>query len=65
MSFPTTQQEMLDQGYQPGKNGKCRACGAEIDWWKTPKGKSIPMDFATATPHWSTCPNADDFRRRK
>lgn len=64
-AFPKTQQGLLDAGYTPAGDGKCRACGAEIDWWKTPTGKSIPMNFATADPHWSTCPQADSFRRKK
>lgn len=65
MNFPTSQQGLLDAGYTPTGEGHCRACGAAIDWWKTPNGKVIPLDFATATPHWSTCPKADDSRKAR
>ncbi|MEL6179918.1 MAG: hypothetical protein AAFS10_13250 [Myxococcota bacterium] len=27
--------------------GKCRSCGAPIEWRKTPKGKLIPVDAKT------------------
>lgn len=27
----------------------CRACGAEIRWAKTPRGKSIPLDYEPTT----------------
>ena len=65
MSFPKTIEEMKSAGYKHSGLATCKACEADIEWWKTPAGKNIPMDFGTATPHWSTCPNADDFRRPK
>ena len=83
------------------KVARCRGCGAEIIWIRTPGGKSIPCDptpviywerakakgkvvtpngeviscefegdrpFATGAgyiSHWSTCPEANQFKRRK
>lgn len=64
-AFPTTEQGLAEAGYVFDNSGKCRGCGAELAWYKTPKGKSIPLDEGTLVPHWSTCANADDFRTPK
>ena len=47
----------------------CSKCGAPIIWIKTERGKWMPADEGlptgmARTPHWATCPYADDFRRR-
>lgn len=65
MGFPKTLGELTAAGYEHEGTANCKACKAPIEWWSTPNGKKIPMDHGTATPHWSTCPNADDFRRPK
>ena len=44
----------------PGR--PCEACGKTIRFVKTEAGKWIPIDW-DGTPHWETCPNADDFRK--
>jgi hypothetical protein len=60
---------------------KCRGCKADIIWIKTEKGKSIPIDAKPIKaysrglhlyiledvhlPHWSTCPDAEQFRKIK
>jgi hypothetical protein len=44
---------------------KCRGCGAEIFWAKTPRGKRMPFDARTFEPHWATCPQAKEFRNGK
>jgi len=62
MSFPTTLQELKDAGYKWEGESQCRSCGARIEWWLTPRGKKMPTDHGTATPHWSTCPDADQHR---
>lgn len=62
--FPTTETELAKQGYKFTGTGRCKSCRAEIAWYETPKGKSIPLDEGTLAPHWSTCPDADKFRRR-
>lgn len=62
MGFPTTPDELADSGYQFTGPSECKSCGANIDWWETPRGKKIPMNRGTARPHWSTCPNADQHR---
>src|SRR5689334_19309212 len=62
MSFPTTIEEMKQQGYKFSGEGECRSCGADIEWWETPRGKKMPTDHGTANPHWSSCPNAEQHR---
>jgi hypothetical protein len=62
-SFPRTDTELAAQGYEFKNKGTCKGCRAEIEWWTTPKGKSIPLDAGTLEPHWSNCPNAGDFRK--
>jgi hypothetical protein len=63
MTFPTTEREFTDQGYVFDNKAKCRGCGADIEWWITPKQKHMPVDPGTMIPHWKTCPNAKDFRK--
>lgn len=63
MAFPKTETELAEQGYTFEGTAKCRGenCGAEINWYKTPAGKRIPLD-PDLTPHFKTCPNAGSFR---
>lgn len=63
MNFPRNETELKEQGYVYDNSSRCRACKAEIAWYRTPKGKMIPLDEGTLEPHWSTCPNAKDFRK--
>jgi len=42
----------------------CRGCGADIYWIKTTRGKNLPLD-PDGRAHFSSCPNAEDFRRDK
>lgn len=57
---------------------KCKGCGAEIVWIKTPAGKAMPCDpnkviivtdegetVAGYTPHWASCPAAKRFKQAK
>jgi single-stranded DNA-binding protein len=53
--------QMERDGWQfPGEFAECRSCAAEIEWAKSPKGKSIPMDPDSTASHFSTCPNANE-----
>jgi len=70
MAFPKNADEMTAQGYRLDNASVCRGCGAEIEWWTTPKGKPIPMDpmvrgSSKAVSHWATCPEAPSFRTRE
>ena len=64
MPFPRTDNELVEQGYQFENKAKCRVCGADIEFYLTPRGKHIPLDAGTLEPHWSTCPNASEFRKK-
>lgn len=56
---------------------RCRGCRGTIWWVQMPSGKNMPLDVGSpgtevptlhapgrGRPHWASCPNADDFRRR-
>jgi ribonuclease HI len=63
--FPITPAEAIDDGYVlETASAHCSGCQALIDWWITPREKKIPIDAGTFKPHWITCPNAKQFRRR-
>ena len=42
---------------------RCRSCGAEVEWKRTEKGRWTPAN-PDGTPHWATCPNAKDWRKK-
>ena len=70
MPFPQTLDELKSAGYMFDNHAECRGCGESIEWWKTPNGKSIPMNpmdrgVSPAVAHWSTCSEADSFRKPK
>jgi hypothetical protein len=77
--IPTKREDLVLMGYVFDNEANCRGCGAEIEWWITPKGKKMPMSVKEIrerdspispikeiqrVPHWSDCPNAEDFRRK-
>jgi hypothetical protein len=67
MPFPQTREALIPAGYRFDNHAICRGCKEDIEWWFTPKGRKMPFnlmqkDDSPAVPHWSTCPNADDFR---
>jgi hypothetical protein len=65
MPFPTTKDGLVKADYEPPKKStKCTGCGAEIEFWRTPTGKFIPLDSGTLVAHWGTCPKADEFRKK-
>ena len=54
----------------------CKACGAEIKFIRTEKGRQMPVNLKLITvitslgktiqaftPHWASCPKAEKFRR--
>jgi len=74
MKFPASSDELKAAGYEYDNDAVCRGCQAAIEWWITPNGKKMPMSVAKAgpvlktsaevrIPHWSDCPNAQDFRK--
>lgn len=70
MAFPKDANEMKAAGYVFDNDSACRGCGEEIEWWKTPGGKAMPFNpmkagSDKAVTHFTTCPEADSFRKRK
>lgn len=66
MPFPKTLDELIGSGYKFDMDAKCKGCGAAIEWWITPSNRKMPMDVdekGNVLSHFSTCPNAKDFRR--
>lgn len=65
--WPTSRHKMQLAGYRLQYARACKLCKAQIEFWKTPSGKLMPLDRRpddTFMPHWSTCPNAADFRKK-
>lgn len=60
-----TDADLRAAGYVYERTRRCygKTCGAEIEEWRTPNGKMMPIDPGTMQPHWSTCPDAQDFRK--
>ena len=54
----------VPEGYAFSGMGRCRGCGAEMAWAKTPAGKMAPLD-RDGTNHFVSCPERERFRRRK
>ncbi len=47
-----------------GRLGECESCHAEVYWMLTKNSKWLPYDV-TGVPHFSTCPEADSWRKKK
>lgn len=55
---------VVPEGYTADNLGPCRGCGALMLWCITPKGKRSPHD-RDGVSHFSTCPMAAAFKRRR
>lgn len=69
MPLPQTRIEVVEAGYIFGGTANCAGCQALIEWWRTPKGKRMPidrmpLDDSPFVPHFATCPKAQQFRKR-
>jgi len=77
MPLPTKREDLISAGYEFDNEGRCRRCGALVEWWITPNGKRMPMSVKEVRerdspiapikeyqriPHWADCPNAKDFK---
>ena len=76
--FPTTIDELRQQGYLYKSTIRCRGCQAVIEFWFVPPErqqsligntlvtrKLIPLDIdgqGNVTSHFATCPKASRFR---
>lgn len=63
MPFPKTESEFKSAGYRKRNFAHCGGCGALIQWYETPKHKSMPINPDTLEPHWATCPKAKEFKK--
>ncbi len=66
--FPKTVDELIKAGYVYIEHRPCtgRHCEAIIELYRTPGGKTMPLDVDDAgnvVSHWSTCKDAAQFRR--
>jgi hypothetical protein len=67
MPFPSTLEELKQQGYTFDQHRACKgkSCTATLEIWRTPKGKYMPFDVdgsGNVQPHWANCPDHEDFR---
>lgn len=65
--FPKTLDELKTFGYKFLNDASCRNCGADIEWYETPRGKKIPMNAmdkgnSPAVPHWKSCSEPEGFK---
>ena len=68
--FPKNSTAMRFHGYTKSGEGRCRACGASLEWWLSPAGHRMPMNpmpdlLTPAVSHFATCPEAGRFRNAK
>ncbi len=61
----SSREELEAAGYRFVNTSRCygQDCGAEIDWYETPKGRKMPLDPDTLEPHFGSCPNVKEFRQ--
>jgi hypothetical protein len=65
--WPAERTKLTIAGYRFKYARACRLCRAQIEFWSTPEHKLIPLDRRTderRVPHWSTCPDAAEFRKK-
>jgi len=77
MPIPNRRDDLQSFGYSYSNTARCgsgvpgKGCNAVIEWWLTPSGKKMPFTITMSgenevlEPHWSSCPKADSFRRKK
>lgn len=68
MPFPETIEDLIKHGYTYIEHRPCsgRHCEAVIELWRTPAGKTMPLDVDdknNVVSHWATCKDAPQFRR--
>jgi hypothetical protein len=79
--IPEKREDLIAMGYVYTGNGRCRGCGAEIEWWITRNGKRMPMRVFEEgnglmqehtgrvgffrRVHFEDCPAAAGFRKAK
>ena len=69
MPFAKTLDELKGAGYVFSNYATCKGCGADIEWWISPKGSKLPMEpmsrgTSEAKVHFASCPESDSFRKK-
>lgn len=54
----------VPEGYEPDNIGRCKGCDKQVLWCITPAGKKSPTN-RDGSSHFSDCPAAGQFRRKK
>jgi len=73
MKWPASEPELQAGGYRLVERSRCKGlhCGAMISWYRTPAGKRMPLTPIAGEPgkvlepHFASCPDANEFRKRK
>jgi hypothetical protein len=77
MPLPTLYSDLMSFGFTklpnkvPGKPAHCYYCDREIEWWSTPKKRTMPFEVAIVEgvehrrPHFGNCPKFDEARKSK
>jgi hypothetical protein len=68
MKWPATRDELRNDGYGFERYTACRSmnCRKNIEMWRTPTGKLMPMsptDAEHLQPHFADCVDAAKFRK--
>jgi hypothetical protein len=71
IEFPTTRQALTRARWQHVSFGICKGltCKKRIEWWKTLEGAWMPLekvfdtDANIVAPHWTSCPDAQSFKK--
>jgi hypothetical protein len=68
-TIPPTWTELEEAGYVWQSRTTCKLCGKEIEWWRSPAGRWIPVErvqevHGARMVHTMLCPNADQFQRQ-
>lgn len=61
---PLPEHVTIPEGYTFSGMGACRSCGAPVAWTVTAKGRAAPLNLDGVS-HYATCPQADQWRKRK
>lgn len=63
MDLTTAEARMQHLLNQIGTHSRCQSCQAPIVFVLHRNGKVTPYNYPNGTPHFSTCPQADSFRK--
>jgi hypothetical protein len=43
--FPVTRDGLVAGGYRFENHARCKSCGQEIEWWRTPNERKMPVNL--------------------